>query len=88
MKVTVHLTIDGAKARKAHLVGCIGSARILSGFGCLLQTKERLQAKAVEQFQIQEATLPEWSGDLKERAAVGMGHRKAFARFIEKVEVS
>lgn len=82
---TVYLTPQGAHAHKAHLVGRLGSDDHLPR--SLMRTKRDIQAHSPDHYQRVETVLPEWDGDLKERAAVGLGHRRKFARFIERVEI-
>lgn len=86
MKVTVYLTREGAIARKGSQVGFYGYAGIQHGHGSLLTAKEQLRRLPVEKFMTVETHLADFDGDIKERAAVGMGQRKKFARFIERVE--
>lgn len=87
MKATVYLSREGAFAYKASDVGTLGGTPGLNGHQTLQKMKLELQSAPVEQFLVIETTqLPEWEGDIKERAAVALGHRKKFARFIEKVE--
>jgi hypothetical protein len=86
-QATVQLTKEGAMALKAHMVGRYGSAGIQHGHGSLLAAKEAAQEKPVSEYETVECFLPEWDGDLKERAAVGLGLRKKSARFIVAVTV-
>lgn len=87
-KACVFLTIEGAVAHKAHLVGKLGGDDVLAnGHGSLLSRKRSIQRRPASRFRQVETILPDWDGDLKERAAVGLGHRKQFARFIEHVEI-
>ena len=86
MKVTVYLTREGAIARKGSKVGFFGSDKSLGALGSALETKHALQALPVEAYMVVDTSLADFEGDIKERAAVGMGQRKKFARFIERVE--
>ncbi len=87
MKVTVYLNREGASAVQNHRQSRIGS-RGLEGHQSLVIAKAKILATPVEHFMILETELPEWEGDLKERAAVGLGLRKKSARFIKRVEIT
>jgi hypothetical protein len=85
MKAIVHLTKEGAIALRAHTISRYGSDKNLRWHGSLLAAKEAAQAAPLSEYENVEVRLPDWEGDLKERAAVALGWRKKSTRNIISV---
>ena len=77
----IQLTKIGSEALKALRAEQYGSDQNIWEHGTLLREKHEAQCTPVSEFmEISGISLPEWDGDIRERAAVALGFRKKNAQ--------